>query len=134
MHFNAIDSEVRTAEKHFETMFWKLELVRTFGKRRRVTVHSTAIWNDVLEVGTAKKILKTRSLNVAFLRNLKRCFGSWNCWDFFFNRSLNGAFWLNSKRNAAPIYHYRMFGPRRHIQGTFSCRILYYTLNLAYHK
>ena len=33
-------------------------------------MQSAAIWNDVWEAGTAKKILKTSSLNVAILRNL----------------------------------------------------------------
>jgi len=55
---------------------------------------SDAIWNYVLEVGTpanilndrrimmhfevgtAEKMLKARTLNCAFWRNLKRCFGS----------------------------------------------------------
>jgi len=31
------------------------------------------------EVGTAEKHFKTRSLICAFWRNLKRCFGTWNC-------------------------------------------------------
>ena len=37
-------------------------------------VHSDAIWNDVLEVGTAEKIMEPRSLSNAFWRYLKRCF------------------------------------------------------------
>jgi len=32
-----------------------------------------------LEVGTAEKLFETRSLYDALCRNLKRCFGSWNC-------------------------------------------------------
>ena len=31
----------------FETIFLKLELLRTFWKRCRLMVHSTAIWNDL---------------------------------------------------------------------------------------
>jgi len=42
-------------------------------------VLSNAISNNVLEVGTAEKKLKTRLLNGAICRNMKRCFGSWNC-------------------------------------------------------
>ena len=47
--------------------------------RAKETVWPHMIWYDVLEAGAAKKKLKTRSLNVAFLLNLKRCFWSWNC-------------------------------------------------------
>ena len=35
------------------------------------------------KVWTAKKMLKTMVLNCAFFRNLKRCFGSLNCWENF---------------------------------------------------
>ena len=35
---------------------------------------SDAIWNDVMEVKTAEKMFKARTLNVAFWRNLKRFF------------------------------------------------------------
>ena len=67
-------------------------------------VHSVALRNDVLEVGTAKIILKTRSLNDALIRPQ-----------------------FETMKNAAPIYNYRMFGPRCHFQDTFLCRILCYT-------
>ena len=43
-------------------------------------MHSDAIWNDVLEVGTAVKMLKAKTQNGAFCRYLKRFLGSWNCW------------------------------------------------------
>ena len=62
-------------------------------------VHSAAIWNDVIEVETAEKKIKTRSLNCAFFRNLKMMF-----WKFkllrrlYINRLPNGAFCLNLKR------------------------------------
>ena len=46
-------------------------------------VHSGAIWNGVLEVGTAEKSLKAWKLNGAFWCYLKRCNGSWNCWEKF---------------------------------------------------
>ena len=39
------------------------------------------------EIGNAVKLLKPRSLNCAFCRNLKRCFGSWNCWELIENES-----------------------------------------------
>ena len=42
-------------------------------------VHSDAICNGVLEVGSAQKMLKPRKLNGALWRYLKRCFGSQNC-------------------------------------------------------
>ena len=63
-------NEIKDAKRRiltlFESMFWKLELLRKFWKRGRLMVHSAAIWNHVLEVGTAKKCFKTRSLNCAF--------------------------------------------------------------------
>ena len=43
-------------------------------------VHSDAISNDVLEVGTAEKILKAKDANSEFWRCLKRFVWSWNCW------------------------------------------------------
>ena len=60
----------------FKTIFWELELLRNIWKRGRLMVHSVALWNDALEVGTPKNILKTRSLNCTFVRNFKRCFGT----------------------------------------------------------
>ena len=74
---------------------------------------SGAIWNDVLEVGTAEKIFKSRMLNSAFWLNvyevktvehilkirplygafwwnLKQYFGSWNCWE---NLESEDAYW-----------------------------------------
>ena len=42
-------------------------------------VHSDAISNDVIEVGTAKKILKAKDAS-EFWRCLKRFVWSWNCW------------------------------------------------------
>ena len=44
--------------------FRKLELMRNFLKWGRLIVHSAAIWNDVLEVETAKKIWKWARLIV----------------------------------------------------------------------
>jgi len=45
--------------------------------------HSDAIWNDVLEVGTAEKKLKATTQNGAFWRYLKRCFGKWSSLEHF---------------------------------------------------
>ena len=61
-------------------------------------MHSYAIWNDVLEVGTGEKLLKIRTLT-----------GAYQCYWFhvsevgtgeklFKTRLLNGAFCLNLKR------------------------------------
>ena len=36
-------------------------------------MHSNVILNDVLGGGTAEKLLKSRTLNGAFLRYLKQC-------------------------------------------------------------
>ena len=47
----------------FETVFWKLELLWKYWKKGNYMVNSGAIWNGVLEVGTAKKLLKTWKLN-----------------------------------------------------------------------
>ena len=56
-----------------------------------------AIWNDVLGLGAAEKSLNIiRTLNGAFWRYLKRCFGSLNCWKKM--GTLNGAFWRYLKR------------------------------------
>ena len=55
----------------YETMVWKLELLRTSWKQGWCMVHSDAIWNNVIEVGTAEKILKARTQNCAFWRFLK---------------------------------------------------------------
>ena len=68
---------------HFERCFWKLKMLRKLWNQGWYMVHSGAISNDVLEVGTAEKILKTRKLDGAFWRYSKRCFGSWNCWEKF---------------------------------------------------
>ena len=38
--------------------------------------HSGVIWNDVLEFEIAESILRTKTLDAAFWRYLKRCFGS----------------------------------------------------------
>ena len=46
-------------------------------------MHSDAIWNNVLEVGTTEKLLKIRTLTGAFYRYRKRFFGSWNCAETF---------------------------------------------------
>ena len=67
----------------FKTMLLEVELL----KKLTLTVHSNVIWNDVLEVGSAEKRFKARSLYNAFCLNLKRCFGNWNLWDFFLNLS-----------------------------------------------
>ena len=40
----------------YKTMVWKWELLLTFWKWGRLMLHSSAIWNDVLEVETAEKI------------------------------------------------------------------------------
>ena len=55
-------------------------------------MHSNGILNDVLGGGTAENILKSRTLNGAFLRYLKRCFGSWDCGETFAIKDTNGAF------------------------------------------
>ena len=65
----------------FESMFWKWELLRKCWKRKRQMGHFNTICNDVLEVETGKKKMKARTLNCAFWRNLKQCFGSLNCWE-----------------------------------------------------
>ena len=67
----------------FKTMLLKVELL----KKLTLTVHSNVIWNDVLEVGSAEKRFKARSLYNAFCLNLKRCFGNWNLWGKFWNLS-----------------------------------------------
>ena len=43
--------------------------------------------------GIVEKILQTKTPNGAFLRNLKWCFWSWNCWESLKTKTLNGAFW-----------------------------------------
>ena len=63
----------------FETNVRRLEQLRTFWSQGRCMVHSDTIRNDVLEFGTAEKILKAKMQNCAFWCYLKRCFGSWNC-------------------------------------------------------
>ena len=67
----------------FETNVRRLEQLRTFWSQGRCMVHSDTIKNDVLEFGTAEKILKARMQNCAFWCYLKRCFGSWNCLENF---------------------------------------------------
>jgi len=62
-------------------------------------VHSDAIWNDVLEFGNAKKILKARTQNGAFWRYLKHYLESWNCWERIESKEKNGAFWCYLKRS-----------------------------------
>ena len=49
------------------------------------------------KVGTAKN-LKSRRLNGAFLRDLKRCLGIWHVEKKMKSRWLNGAFWCDLKR------------------------------------
>ena len=66
---------------HFERCFWKLKMMRTFWNQGRYMVLSGGIWIDGLDDGTAWKTLKARTQNGAFWRYLKRCFGSWNCWE-----------------------------------------------------
>ena len=48
--------------------------------------------NGVLGGGTAEKLLKSRTLNGAFLRFLKQCFGSWDCGETFGNKDANWYF------------------------------------------
>ena len=55
-----------------DSMFSEVWTSEIFLKRGRLMVHSVAIWNDVLEFGTAETIIKTRSLNGAFCRNMKQ--------------------------------------------------------------
>ena len=50
----------------FGTMFLKFELLRKFWKHGRYMLNSNAIWNDVLEVGTAEKKLKAWAIYVEF--------------------------------------------------------------------
>ena len=47
-------------------MFCKLELLRRYWKQGRYMVNFDTIWNDVLEVGTAEKILKAWAIDVEF--------------------------------------------------------------------
>jgi len=42
--------------RYKKLFFLKLKQLRTFWNQRRYMVHSAAIWNDVLEVGTDEKI------------------------------------------------------------------------------
>ena len=65
----------------FETMFWKLALRRNFWKQGCKLVHTNAIDSMFSEVATAENSFKTKSINCAFFRNLKRCFWSLNCWE-----------------------------------------------------
>ena len=81
----------------FETMFWKLELLRKNQKQRLRMVHSGAIWNDVLEVGTAEKILKVRMLNDVFWCYLKGVYGSLKYRENVESNGENGAYWLYLK-------------------------------------
>jgi len=53
-------------------------------------VYSNGILNDIFGGRTAEKLLKSRTLNGAFLRYLKRCFGSWDCRETFENKD---AYW-----------------------------------------
>jgi len=46
----------------------------------------------IWKFSSAENILKARMRNGAFLSNLKRCFGSWNCWKKMKSRWLNNAF------------------------------------------
>ena len=46
-------------------------------------MHSNGILNNVLGGETVEKLLKSKTLNGALLRYLKRCFGSWNCTETF---------------------------------------------------
>jgi len=48
-------------------------------------VHNNAIDSMFSKVETAENLFKTRLLNGAFYRNLKRCFTSWKCWENFEN-------------------------------------------------
>ena len=62
-------------------------------------LQSNALDSMFSEVGTAGKPFKTRSLKCAFWRNLKRCFGSMNCWENKnINRSPTGTFCRKLKR------------------------------------
>jgi len=60
----------------FESISWKLEPLITLWKQGRSMELSDSIWNDGLEVKTAEKKMKSRTINGAFWRNLKRWFGS----------------------------------------------------------
>ena len=44
-------------------------------------VHSGAIWNDVLKVGTTEIFFKARTQNDALWCYLKRFIWRWNCWE-----------------------------------------------------
>ena len=77
---------------------------------RFLIVHSSsAIWKDVLEVWTAEKIKNKQVAYGAFCLNLKRC-------------KMRRRFIISN------------FHAWCHFQETFSCRILYYTLKMAFHK
>ena len=45
--------------------------------------------------GTTEKLVKSRTLNGALWRYLKRCFGSWNSGKNLRKNTLNGAFFFN---------------------------------------
>ena len=62
-------------------MVWKFESIDNKFKHGRLMVPSDTSWNDFLEVVTFENILNSRTLNDTFSRNLKRCFGSWHCWE-----------------------------------------------------
>ena len=106
--------------------FWRYKKhLRTFWNQGRCMVHSDAIWNDVLEIGTAvnffwnqgpcmvhsdairndvhevetaETILKARTQNGAFWRYLKQILGSWNCWENVESKEKVSAFWFYLKR------------------------------------
>ena len=67
----------------FERCSCKLKMMRTCLNQGRYMVHSNAIWNDVLEVGTTEKNLIASTQNGAFWRYLKWCFGSWYYLEHF---------------------------------------------------
>ena len=75
-----------------EFLFFTLEMLRQFkikaAKRRILTLFEAMF----LEVATVEKSLKSRTLNGAFIRYLRRCFGSWDCGEPFENKDASCAF------------------------------------------
>ena len=55
-------------------------------------MHSNGILNNVLGGETVEKLLKSKTLNGAFLIYLNLCFGSLNCRETFENKVANWYF------------------------------------------
>ena len=92
-------------------VFLSLNCLGNLRKQGRLVVQSGAIWNDVLVVETAEKMLKARTLNSAVCRYLKRWFYFLILWlsiylrpptyimlDCFFAFKSDLIFWLSIQK------------------------------------